>query len=1107
MLTGSWATLTNDAPAVVGTMLLLSDGTVMAQQGGTAKQWYKLTPDTSGSYANGTWSNLSSMSLERQYFATNVLPDGRVFLVGGEYSGPVGTKDWTNTGEIYDPVADTWTAITNFPQTRVGDAPSQLLPDGRVLVGYIFGTQTYIYDPGADTWTATAGNKASQSSEETWLKLPDDSVLTYQTNNNGNAERYVPATDTWVATGTVPVNLSSAAVGSELGPAFLLPDGRALFLGANNNTAYYTPSTDTWAAGPNISAGLGCDDAPGAIMPNGRIIYAADTFSPNIFTPPTRVFELDPTTNVQTEVPPPAGLGLNATAAYENRMLVLPTGQILMGNRDNSVVGIYTPDGGPDASWRPTIATIVDDGGGVFTLLGTQLNGVSQGASYGDDAEMDTNYPIVRINDGGNVYYARSHDWSSTGVATGSQIVSTLFDLPAGVNLAAAPVVTTIAPAPTEGELLNNVSVATFTDPAGPGAAGDYDATIQWGDGSITLGTVSGPDGGGVFTVRGSHTYSEESSAHHPGSNPYVLTVAVTKKTDLTIEVVANGIPSTPEAFGPTGHDDANVTVSDSAVIAAGGQALTPVEGASTGSVLVATFTDPGGPEAVSDYSADINWGDGTGTLIAAGSISLNGSTFEVRGTHTYAEESAADHPGSDPYQITITIHHEATTPQVVISTATVSDPAVIAAGGQALTPVEGASTGSVLVATFSDPGGPEVLGDYSADIDWGDGTGTQVGGGSITLNGSTFEVRGTHTYAEESAADHPGSNPYQITITIHHEATTPQVVISMATVSDPAVVAVGGFTFEAVEGVPSAVQTVATFTDPGGPEPLSDYAAMIDWGDGTSPSAGTITFSNGVYTVQGSHTYAVGLGLPDDFGNTFCDGTPPYYHKPITVSVSHEAAPLAQAVSTAKISIAPGTAHLAGGSLVVVATSGDDHVLINPVGNTGAVAVKLNSNQLGSFTLGAGGRIIVAGMSGDDDIQIAGGIRLGTVLYGGPGNDRIKGGGGQNILVGCEGDDELIGGLLADLLIGGDGADRLIGGAGNDILVAANIVDSMTLAEDVQYSHLVAALNGGPIMADDDGAVDRLTGAAGVDKFFYNFLGNMALDIVTDQAELAFDV
>jgi len=126
--------------------------------------------------------------------------------------------------------------------------------------------------------------------------------------------------------------------------------------------------------------------------------------------------------------------------------------------------------------------------------------------------------------------------------------------------------------------------------------------------------------------------------------------------------------------------------------------------------------------------------------------------------------------------------------------------------------------------------------------------------------------------------------------------------------------------------------------------------------------------------------------------------------------------------------------------------------------------------------------------------------------LCGGPGNDRLNGGNGPNILVGCEGDDELIGGLLNDLLIGGDGADRLNGGHGDDILVAANIVDPITLTEDVKYSDLVVALNGGPIIVDDDGDVDKLTGAAGTDTFYYHYLGNLPLDIVTDKAEVAFN-
>ena len=49
--------------------------------------------------------------------------------------------------------------------------------------------------------------------------------------------------------------------------------------------------------------------------------------------------------------------------------------------------------------------------------------------------------------------------------------------------------------------------------------------------------------------------------------------------------------------------------------------------------------------------------------------------------------------------------------------------------------------------------------------------------------------------------------------------------------------------------------QTVATFTDPGGAEDLGDYSATIAWGDNSS-SPGDISYSGGVFTVSGSHTY-----------------------------------------------------------------------------------------------------------------------------------------------------------------------------------------------------------------------------------------------------------
>ncbi len=87
-----WTRTTNNPPVRLGTALLLTDGTVIAheendQAGNVAtNKWYKLTPDINGSYINGTWSQIASMAANYGplFFASAVLPDGRVIVEGGE---------------------------------------------------------------------------------------------------------------------------------------------------------------------------------------------------------------------------------------------------------------------------------------------------------------------------------------------------------------------------------------------------------------------------------------------------------------------------------------------------------------------------------------------------------------------------------------------------------------------------------------------------------------------------------------------------------------------------------------------------------------------------------------------------------------------------------------------------------------------------------------------------------------------------------------------------------------------------------------------------------------------------------------------------------------
>jgi hypothetical protein len=441
LLAGTWTPLANLAPTGTSTMLLLSDGSVMVQRGSAGEEvsnvWYKLAPDPAGSYVNGTWSALAPMQLQRLYYASNVLKDGRVLVLGGEFSGPSGASNFTNTGEIYDPVANAWSSIPNFPRTMFGDDPSEMLPDGRVLCGYISGAQTFIYNPVSNTWSNGPTKLSNdRSDEETWVLLPDQSVLSYNIfGNPQHAQRYSPLTNTWIDSGSVPVALHTSD-GKEIGPALLLPDHRVFYVGATNHNALYTPpavpgGTGTWAAAPDTPGNIGANDAPGAMLPDGHVLYAAGDFS-TAFLPPTTILDYDPAANTITPVG--GGPNLSAIPPFVTRMLMLPTGQVLFTDSTRQL-WVYTAAGAPDASWRPTITDITRDSAGVFTLTGTQLNGISEGASYGDDAEMSTNYPIVRLTDtAGVVRFARTFNWSSTGVATGSTPLSVQFTLPAGAT-------------------------------------------------------------------------------------------------------------------------------------------------------------------------------------------------------------------------------------------------------------------------------------------------------------------------------------------------------------------------------------------------------------------------------------------------------------------------------------------------------------------------------------------------------------------------------------------------------------------------------------------------------------------------------------------------
>jgi hypothetical protein len=152
----SWTPLANLPPGgSVINLLLLSDGTVMAQSGDDGWHWFKLTPDAHGSYINGTWTTTAPMSFPRIYFSTNVLQDGRVWLLGGEYTGPYFDANIAPSGEIYDPVKDTWSPIAPYPNEVGGCGHRNVTSDVQLTAGSPVVTGIYSTDRLTPGWTIT----------------------------------------------------------------------------------------------------------------------------------------------------------------------------------------------------------------------------------------------------------------------------------------------------------------------------------------------------------------------------------------------------------------------------------------------------------------------------------------------------------------------------------------------------------------------------------------------------------------------------------------------------------------------------------------------------------------------------------------------------------------------------------------------------------------------------------------------------------------------------------------------------------------------------------------------------------------------------------------
>jgi hypothetical protein len=467
---------------------LLTDGRLLftaiqvSAKGATTWVELTLTPDLSGSYVNGTWAKVASLpdafsphnrsGWGPSGFASAVLPDGRVIYEGGEDSGV--SFALSNQGAIYDPVKNQWTVVAppNFenlypadppdlpgfnaiytyprypaPQTSelvdaIGDSTSAVLANGTFMLASKLSRQQALLDPTTLTWTLTGTGKNDVNSEEGWTLLPNGQLLTVDTDLDywfglvpsyqiGNSERYDPATGSWSSAGNT-VSALSAFPDGEMGPAVLMADGVVFATGAEGANSLYNSNTGTWSAGPsfpkvtvnNRSVQLLASDVGAALLTNGNVLVAADTYGEGS---PTMFFEFDGTHLIPEPSTPNSAFDGGAF------FILLPSGQALEfdGSTD---LEVYTPTPAANppamAPYDISVPSAVRPGS-TYTVQGRLLNGVSQGAMEGDDWQMATNYPLVRITNSasGHVYYSRTFGFSSMAVAN-PNVASASFEVP-----------------------------------------------------------------------------------------------------------------------------------------------------------------------------------------------------------------------------------------------------------------------------------------------------------------------------------------------------------------------------------------------------------------------------------------------------------------------------------------------------------------------------------------------------------------------------------------------------------------------------------------------------------------------------------------------------
>jgi uncharacterized repeat protein (TIGR01451 family) len=375
-----------------------------------------------------------------------------------------------------------------------------------------------------------------------------------------------------------------------------------------------------------------------------------------------------------------------------------------------------------------------------------------------------------------------------------------------------------------------------------------------------------------------------------------------------------------------------------------------PVAGTLLSDVTLFHFSDSSAGANVNNYTAVITWGDGATSTVTStpGSggqivVDANGG-YDVLGSHVYTQATLS------PMTLGVQVTNGAGTIGASDPNFTVLDAPLSAAS---LTPplaTAEVAFSDALVFHFSDANAYATASDFSAVITWGDGgtstvTATAGAGGQIVADAGGFDVLGSYTYAQPLSGA-----TFSVQVSDDDGAST-GASQSGFSVADQPLLASGGINLSFAQGQAIAAETVlTTFTDPGGAQPLSNYSATIDWGDGTAASPGVLSLANGIFTVEAGHSYATMAS--------------PYT---VLVSIVHNAMPAVTVTDTASISGPHTMAWVAAGNGNWIDDDWENQPpsypddTIDAQVNAAVVVTVTSSQAVNSLTLSDGATLVIA--------------------------------------------------------------------------------------------------------------------------------------------------